>query len=224
MRFAAVALLGLLMATGVADGQSVTPESQARVRALELFRQGKLKEAIPELQAALQGNSADAELRLHLAYAHDRLGSAAEAITEYERVNDIDPNNYFARNNLGVLLDKQGRYDEAIAAFENASRIDPTNVSAKTNLATARKNKAAILERQAQIRKAENDAASNPKDANASFYAARLHAHYGNRQEALQWLDRARRQGYKNLASARNDSAFKNLQNDRDFELILVGK
>jgi Tfp pilus assembly protein PilF len=224
MRFHRFVLLGLAIAAGAASAQSEAPEISPRVRALELFGQGKLKEAIPELQKSLQKNSADAEVRLHLAFAYDRLGSADEAIAEYRRVTEIQPNSYFAHNNLGVLFDKQGRYDEAIAAFESASSIDPYNAGAKANLATARKNRAAIQERQAQIQKAENAAVTNPKDPQASFQAARIHAHYGNRAEALQWLERARRQGYKELASARNDPSFKSLSNDRDFELILVGK
>ena len=224
MRFAGVVFLGLVIATGSASAQSEAPEIPPRVRALELFRQGNLKEAIPELQKSLQKNSADAEVRLHLAFAYDRLGSADEAIAEYRRVTEIQPNSYFAHNNLGVIYDKQGRYDDAIAAFESAGRIDPNNTGAKTNLATARKNKAAVQERQAQIQKVEDAAAINPKDPKASFNAARMHAHYGNRAEALQWLDRARRQGYKDLASVKNDPSFKSLTNDRDFELILVGK
>ena len=224
MHFSGVVFLSLVIATGVASAQSVDPEIPPRVRALELFRQGSLREAIPELQTSLQKNSADAEVRLHLAFAHDRLGSADEAIAEYRRVTELDPSNYFAHNNLGVLYDKQGRYDEAIAAFDNAIGIDPNNVGAKNNLATARKNKAAVQERQAQTEKAENAAAINPKDPQASFHVARLHAHYGNREAALHWLERARRQGYKDLASVRNDPSFKSLNNDRDFELILAGK
>jgi Flp pilus assembly protein TadD len=204
--------------------QSEAPEVQPRVRALELFRQGSLREAIPELQKSLQKNSADVEVRLHLAFAYDRLGSTDEAIAEYRRVTELQPNSYFAYNNLGVIYDKQGRYDEAIAAFESASGIDANNGGAQTNLATARKNKAAVQERQAQIRKAENAAAINPKDPQASFNAARMHAHYGNRADALQWLARASRQGYKDLTSVKNDPSFKSLSNDRDFELILVGK
>ena len=224
MRFSGVVFFGLVIATGAASGQSEAPEIQPRVRALELLRQGSLREAIPELQKSLQKNSADVEVRLHLAFAYDRLGSTDEAITEYRRVTELQPNSYFAHNNLGVIYDKQGRYDEAIAAFESASRIDPNNGGAKTNLATARKNKAAIQERQAQIQRAENAAAINPKDPQASFQVARLHAHYGNRDAALQWLDRARRQGYKDLASVRNDPSFKSFSNDRDFELILAGR
>ena len=224
MRSPGVVFFGLLIATASASAQSEEPEMSPRVRALELFRQGNLKEAVPELQKSLQKNSADAEVRLHLAFAYDRLGSTDEAIAEYLRAIDIDPNNYFAYNNLGVLFDKQGRYDEAITAFESASRIDPKNGGAKNNLATARKNKAATLERQAQIQKVENAAAINPKDPQASFNVARLHAHYGNREAALQWLDRARRQGYKNMAAVKSDPAFKSLSNDREFELILVGK
>ena len=224
MRFPGVVFLSLVIATGPASAQSEVPEIAPRVQALELFRQGSLREAIPELQKSLQKNSTDAEVRLHLAFAYDRLGSADEAIAEYRRVTEIQSNSYFAHNNLGVLYDKQGRYDDAIAAFESASRIDPTNGGAKTNLATARKNKAAVEERDAQIQKAENAASINSQDPQASFNAARMHAHYGNRAEALQWLARARRQGYKDLASVKNDPSFKNFSNDRDFELIIVGK
>jgi Tfp pilus assembly protein PilF len=223
-RLPGVFFFGLVIATGAASAQSNVPEIPPRVRALELFRQGSLREAIPELQKSLQKNSADAEVRLHLAFAYDQLGSTDEAIAEYRRVTEIQPNSYFAHNNLGVLYDKQGRYDEAIIAFESASKIDPHNGGAKTNLATARRNKAAIQERQAQIQKAENAAAINPKDPQASLNAARMHAHYGNRAEALQWLERARREGYKDLASVRNDPSFKSLSNDRDFELVLLGK
>ena len=224
MRLPGVVFLGLVIAAGATGAQSEDPQIPARQRALELFRQGSLREAIPELQRSLQKNSADAEVRLHLAFAYDRLGSADEAIAEYRRVTEYQPNSYFAYNNLGVLYDKQGRYDEAIAAFDSASRIEPNNAGAKNNLVTARKNNAAIQERQAQIQKAENAAAINPKDPQASFHVARLHAHYGNREAALQWLERARRQGYKELASVRNDPSFKSFSNDRDFELILVGK
>ena len=224
MRFSRVIFLGLAIATGSANAQSEAPDIQPRVRGLELFRQGSLRDAIPELQKSLQSNFADAEVRLHLAFAYDRLGSADEAIAEYRRVTELQPNSYFAHNNLGVLYDKQGRYDEAIAAFESAGRIDSTNAGAKINLATARKNKALVQERDAQIQKAENAAAINPQDAQVSFSAARIHAHYGNRAEALEWLARARRQGYKDLASVKNDPSFKNFSNDRDFELILIGK
>ncbi len=184
MRFSRLISLSLAIATGSTNAQSEAPDIQPRVRGLELFRQGSLRDAIPELQKSLQSNSADAEVRLHLAFAYDRLGSAAEAIAEYRRVTELQPNSYFAHNNLGVLYDKQGRYDEAIAAFESAGRIDSANAGAKINLTTARKNKALAQERDAQIQKAENAAAINSQDPQVSFNAARIHAHYGNRAEA----------------------------------------
>ena len=96
MRFSGVVFLGLVIATGAASAQSEAPEIPPRVRALELFRQGSLREAIPELQKSLQKNSADAEVRLHLAFAYDRLGSTDEAIAEYRRVTELQPNSYFA--------------------------------------------------------------------------------------------------------------------------------
>lgn len=217
-------LLGLLFLTSQAAAQSEDPPANPRDRALELFQQGRLKDAIPELQKSLQKNSGDADIRLHLAFAYDRLGSVDDAVAEYRRVIELDPNSYFAHNNLGVLYDKQGRYDDAIAAFESAAKLDPRNPGASKNLEMAEKNKAAMQERQAQIHKAENAAAINSNNPQASYNVARLHAHFGNRELALQWLDRARRQGYKELASVKNDPAFRNFRNDREFELILIGK
>lgn len=224
MKVRFVCLLGLLFLTSQAAAQSENPPANPRARALELFQQGRLKDAIPELQKSLQKNSGDAEIRLHLAFAYDRLGSVDDAVAEYRRVIELDPSSYFAHNNLGVLYDTQGRFDEAIAAFESAAKLDPKNSGSSRNLDTAKKNKAAIQERQAQLQKAENAAAIKPQDPQASYVVARLHANFGNRELALQWLDRARRQGYKELASVQNDPAFRNFRNDREFELILLGK
>jgi Tfp pilus assembly protein PilF len=190
----------------------------------KLFRQGKVSEAITEFQKAVQEDTQYLPARVNLAHSYERLNRLEEAMQEYRGVIELEPRNFFAHNNLGVLYDKQERYDEAIVEFEAALRSEPGNAMALKNLETAKKNQAIAKERQAQILRAEKEAQANPKDPRASYNAARLHASYGNRDLALQWLERALRQGYKELAYVKSDPAFNSLREDRDFQLLLLGK
>ena len=175
-----------MIATGSASAQSEAPEIPPRVRALELFRQGSLREAIPALQKSLQKNSSDAEVRLHLAFARSA-GFAEEAIIEYRRVTEIQPNSYFAYNNLGVLYDKQGRYDEAIADLTAPAESIPIMPVLKSILQPLGRTMQRFKNARHKFkrRKSRHD---KSQGSQASFQVARLHAHYGNREAALQWL------------------------------------
>lgn len=188
------------------------------------FRQGKFAEAINEFQKALQQDPKYLPAQLNLAYAYERLNRFDEAIQAYRAALALAPDNFFARNNLGVLYDKTGRYDEAIAELENALKSEPRNSMALNNLATAKKNQAIVQERKAQVERAERDAQAKPGDPQASYYLARLHASYGNKALALQWLEKALKQGFKETASIKSDPAFNSLRDDRDFQLVLLGK
>ena len=190
----------------------------------QLFRDGKVEEAVKVFQKAVSEDGTYLPARINLAHAYERLNRPDEAIQEYRGAITLDPQNFFAHNNLGVLLDQKGRYDEAIGEFEGALRIQPGNAMSLKNLETAKKNKATTQERQAQIQRAEKDALAKPKDPEASYHVARMHASYGNKALALQWLDRSLRQGYKQTARVKSDPAFASLRDDRDFELLLLGK
>jgi len=192
--------------------------------AAQLFRQGKFAEAVSEFQKAVQEDFKYLPAHLNLAHAYERLNRLEEAIQEYRGAIALEPKHFFAHNNLGVLYDKKGRYEEAIAEFEDALKSQPGNAMALKNLETAKKNKEIIQERQVQIQRAEKVAQSKPKDPEPSYYLAKLHASFGNKALALQWLDRALKQGYKEVASVKSDPAFSSLREDRDFELVLLGK
>ncbi len=191
---------------------------------VKLFREGKVEQAVAVLEKAVSEEGTYLPARINLAHAYERLSRFDEAIAEYRRVIALEPQNFFAHNNLGVLLDQKGRYDEAIVEFEGALKIQPGDPMALRNLETANKNKTIIQERQTQIQRAEDNARAKPKDSNASYHVARVHASYGNKDLALQWLDRSLRQGYKQTAQVKSDPAFASLREDRDFELLLLGK
>jgi Tfp pilus assembly protein PilF len=220
-----VAALGIWLSLVYCPSAGGSEEAAAHNEAAaQLFRQGKVTEAVGELQKALEKDAHYLPARLNLAHAYEALNRPTEAIEQYRAVIALEPKNFFAHNNLGVIYDKKQRYDEAIAEFEKALQIQPGNSMALNNLATAKNNKAIVQHRQAQIQRAEKAAENKPQDPQASYDVARLHAGYGNKDLALQWLRRALKQGYREVASLKTDPAFDILRNDRDFELMLLGK
>jgi len=189
-----------------------------------LLEHGKTDAAVAEFQKALRLDPTYLPARLNLAYAYERAGKMEDAIAAYQEAIAAEPGNFFAHNNLGVLFDKKSQYDAAIAEFQSALHSEPGNAMALKNLQTAKKNKAAMQEREAQLQRAEKEAQAKPTDPQASYNVARLYAFYGRKELALQWLGRALKQGYKDLAYVRTDPAFTNIREDRDLELLLLKK
>jgi len=217
------ALCGLL----VVAGEALAASEQAAARngaAAKLLEQGKADAAIAEFQNALAIDPTYFPARLNLAFAYERAGKVEDAIAAYQGAIAVQPRNFLAHNNLGVLYDKKGQYDLAIGEFESALAVQPGEPMAAKNLATAKKNEATIRERQVLILKAEHEAQTKPDDPRASYNLARLYAHYNNKKLALQWLNKAVKQGYNDLAYVKVDPAFSNLRKDRDFELLLLKK
>ena len=189
-----------------------------------LLEQGKMEPAIVEFQKALAADSSYIPARLNLAFAYEKAGRIEEAISAYRAAIEAQPGNFLAHNNLGVLYDKKGQYEAAAAEFERALAIQPDDPMAAKNLATAKKNQATIKERQAQILKAEKEAQAKPDDPRSSYNLARIHAAYGNKELALQWLGKAIKQGYKDLGDFKADPAFASLRENREFQLLLLKK
>ena len=61
-------------------------------------------------------------------------GKIPEAIDEFKRALELDPNNVNVRNSLGVCYGLQNRYDAAIAEFKQAVALDEEEYMALYNL------------------------------------------------------------------------------------------
>jgi protein O-mannosyl-transferase len=200
-------------------------EAAVRNRAgTALFDQGKLEPAIAEFQKALASDSSYLPARLNLAFAYERAGRIEDAMAAYREAIAAEPNHFLAHNNLGVLYDKKGQRDLAIGEFERALAIQPGDPMAAKNLENAKKNLAAIKQRDDQIAEAEKEAQAKPNDPRAAYKVARVYAHYNNKELALQWLGKAVKQGYKNLDDFKADPVFASLREEREFQLLLLRK
>lgn len=97
---------------------------------------GRYPEAEETLRRALEGLD-NAPTRYELGLALDEAGRPTEAIAQYRRALDRNPNHLESLNNLGAALANQGRVDEAAPHFERLIAVDPENADAHANLGFA---------------------------------------------------------------------------------------
>jgi tetratricopeptide (TPR) repeat protein len=98
-----------------------------------------------ELQADSQTMSGDALLKK---------GSAKEAIIQYQKTLQIEPDFAPAHYSLGAALEQLGRVDEAIAQYQKAAEIQPEYMEPHFSLGNVYLNKGKLDEAIAQYRKA----------------------------------------------------------------------
>jgi len=63
--------------------------------------------------------------------------NAGDAIAQFQRALQIEPDSTEAHNNLGNVLRQTGKVDEAIAHFQRALELSPDDVAAHDNLGLA---------------------------------------------------------------------------------------
>jgi len=100
-----------------------------------LLQQGRVDEAIPRFERAIQIRSQNAPAHDNLAKAFLRKGQLADAMVESRKLLEIQPENLEVRNVLGTVLIQQGLIGEAIEQWQETLRRDPNNGNAKSNLA-----------------------------------------------------------------------------------------
>ncbi len=89
--------------------------------------------AEPVLRQALEGLDT-AETRYDLALVLDRVGRLDEAVAEYERALDWNPNHVDALINLAIALVREGLLARATRLVERAVAVDPDHADAQANL------------------------------------------------------------------------------------------
>lgn len=77
-----------------------------------------------------------AEIHYNLGLQAQQAGNIQEAVNEFKRALEADPENTDAHNAMGILLHLSfRRYDEAVTHYEKALELRPNFSEARTNLA-----------------------------------------------------------------------------------------
>jgi tetratricopeptide (TPR) repeat protein len=104
---------------------------------IALFNVPDLPAAQKELQAAIVAAPTAPQPHYVLGLAAKTQNRTEEAIAEFQKVLQIDPNDVGANVNLGQLYAQQRKYPEAIAVLRTAIAAEPYNATGLYNLGTS---------------------------------------------------------------------------------------
>src|SRR5262245_55062543 len=150
--------------------------------------------------------------RSFLAYYLAVTRQFAEAQAEYARVIKLSPASPWSHAGLGLTLLLSGKFEEAAAAaHEDAAGWARLYITA--------------LARWSQKRIPEADAALADLIQNYADVAAcqigGVYAYHGEKDQAFEWLERARRQRDSGLMTVRGDPIYENLHGDPRWDALL---
>jgi len=92
-------------------------------------RQGRVKDAITELENVLRVNNKDLGVAFELSILYYRNSQKNEALEVMKQVAAIEPTNVNARWYLSAMLEERGQYDEALAQLMPLAKQYPDNAN-----------------------------------------------------------------------------------------------
>jgi tetratricopeptide (TPR) repeat protein len=99
-------------------------ENNAR-RAYELYEDGKMAQALIELERALEVNPTNSAWHFNKGLTLDAINQFEPAIVEYETALEFSPDDLEILNALAVDYTRAGLYDRALQTFEYIEGLDP---------------------------------------------------------------------------------------------------
>src|SRR5579864_611828 len=118
-------------ATLRASGKAVTP---ALAKSVSLHLEGKRKEALKELNTAIEAGEETTEVFAAKGHIQFELEQYEDAVKTYEKLLGAAPKHPTANFNLGICYEKLGRWQEATDSFQKALEIDPQREEAQLGL------------------------------------------------------------------------------------------
>ncbi|MGP8201202.1 MAG: tetratricopeptide repeat protein [Limisphaerales bacterium] len=124
----------------------------------------------------------------NLALSYNKQGRLDEAIEQYQKTLQIQPDHAECHYSLGVALAQKGRLEEAITHYQQALQITPGNAKAHLNLGVAFVQKGRVAGAIAQFQQALRIEPANPEVLNnlAWLLAAGPDASLRNGNEAVE--------------------------------------
>jgi tetratricopeptide (TPR) repeat protein len=120
----------------------------------------------------------------------------AEAEAEYPRVVELNPAQPYAHAGLGLSYLLQGKFEEAVTEAQK----DAAEWAALTMVAPARWTQKRIPESDAALARLKETSADT-----AAYQIAEVHAYRGEKDQAFEWLERARQQRDPGLQGTKTD-------------------
>jgi eukaryotic-like serine/threonine-protein kinase len=176
---------------------------------------GRHDEAVRVAKAAVESDPVSASVSHTLVVQLALANRVDEAIDESRRTIEIDPNFAVAHDVLGLLLATRGRHQEALAESRKAVALNPISPMYKADLGYTH---AQLGERDAARRILGELAAVSGQRYTPALAFAVVHLGLGERDEAIDWLEKAYEERYNRLAYLRREPVWDPLRPDPRFQ------
>lgn len=143
-------------------------------------------------------------------------GRHDSAIEQFTRALRIDPDSGFARGNLGLAQIQKGMFDIGLKEMRSVSTIK--NPSSQSDLAYTLAKAGRLDELKNLLTELLNEVGKNPELAVA---VASAYANLGDKDHALEWLEKAYEGRMAYLTSANSDFVFDSIRSDPRFQSLM---
>jgi TolB-like protein/Flp pilus assembly protein TadD len=186
---------------------------------LHLSRLGRMKEAEIEIQLARALDPLSPMIGTDAAETAYWARNSGEAMARIREVLNRNPNFAEAYLAEGKILEQQRHYEQALAAFKSGSKFfgsDTAYVQALQGNALAL---AGASEQARQMAKQLEDLSAHSYVSGVDL--AIIYCALGDQKSALRWLDRARRNGDREMGLLSVDPIFDGCRTDRRYQDLL---
>jgi tetratricopeptide (TPR) repeat protein len=173
---------------------------------------GRWDDAERQFRASLARDPLNTYVMFNLGYAYYAASRFADSEAEYRRLLEAEPGFAWGRNYLGLTLLAQGKAREALDVVQQIEddgerlRLFPIFLQATGRQAEADEALRAQIARWANT---------------GAFFVAMTYAHRGDREQAIEWLERAYKQRDTWLVGITGEQVFKNMADDPRYKAFL---
>lgn len=176
-----------------------------KVGITELMMQ-RYREARKSFERSIKVNRKFADAYNNLGVVYYEMKKYNPAIKHYHQAIAIDDTSAAFYSNLGAALFSKKHFQDAVAAYQHAMQLDPDVFEHSSRAGV-----------QAQL--------PSPEDrARYDFTVARLYAKMGFSDRSLEYLRKAKEEGYKDFNDVYKDAEFAQLRKDKRFVELVAQK
>ncbi len=183
-----------------------------------LAMMGRMDEALAEAKRAQELDPFSLIVSSHLGWINYLARNHDQAIKQARQIIKLDPNFFPARRYLALAYEDQRKYKEAIAEFQRAVSLSRDSTLVKSELGHAYAAAGKRREAQQLIEELRQLAAERRA---SPYHLALIHAGLGEKDRAIELLNRAFDERSERLVWLRVDPRFDKLRSDARFNDLL---
>ncbi len=188
-----------------------------------LLQQGRTEDGLREARRALELDPLSLALNWYLGACLYNARRYDQAIEQLGKTIQMDPNYHLAHGTLGAVYEQKGKYAQALAEFQTAQKLEeqPAEASASAARVYALSgNKGEAEKLLTELKEMPQRSKAAPSD-NWTLLIAKVYAALGEKDQAMEWLEKAYQQRAFSVFFLKVDPHFDSLRSDERFKNLL---